>query len=150
MRSRRRAVRAEPLAWTSMAQFGFDRRSHGTMPGKLSFAAWACDLFLTDACVALRDLAGYEAWHLQQAWCAACGSADASLIGSTRCRSPLSPGSSAMPGINSWIISMIISAEEAWQNQRWQRLGGGSVALDAFCPAVGGARRREGAIVTPS
>ena len=71
MRSRRRAVRAEPLAWTSMAQFGVDRRSHGTMPGKLSFAAWACDLFLTDACVVLRLARSSQvtrrAWHAHQA-----------------------------------------------------------------------------------
>ena len=50
-----------------------------------------------------------------------------------------------MPGINSWIISMIISAEEAWQNQRWQRLGGGSMALDAFSARLSGVYVAESA-----
>lgn len=45
-------------------------------------------------------LAGHEAWPPRQEWYGACVSADASLIGSTWCRSLLLSDSSAMPGLD--------------------------------------------------
>ena len=56
MRSRRRALRAEPLARASLAQV-----SIAALTGQRHNAGYAllrsmsCDLFLTDACVTVRD-----------------------------------------------------------------------------------------------
>ena len=56
MRSRRREVRAEPLARVSLAQVSIAALTgqwHNA--GYALLRSMACDLFLTDACMTVRD-----------------------------------------------------------------------------------------------